>query len=69
MDYLMPQNHPQNNADIMRKIPQITDLDMSETEFIELLEYSMIQYNNLFGKEDQISSFFYLDRKKDDQHK
>ncbi len=49
MDYLMPQNHPQNNADIMRKIPQITDLDMSETEFIELLEYSMMPIQQFFS--------------------
>ncbi len=46
--------------------------DKTSPYYDKLLEYSMIQYNNLFGKEDQISSFFYLDRpdhQKDDQHK
>ncbi|HAG12287.1 MAG TPA: GTP pyrophosphokinase [Ruminococcus sp.] len=33
----------------MRKIPQITDLDMSETEFIELLEYSMMPIQQFFS--------------------
>ena len=43
--------------------------DKSSPYYDKLLEYNMIEYNNLFGKEDQISSFFYLNELKDDQNK
>ena len=49
MDYLAPKPIPHQNAEVMQKIQNITDLDMTETEFIDLLEYSMMPIQQFFS--------------------
>ena len=37
--------------------------DETSPYYSKIREYQFLEYNNIFGKEDQISSFFYLDGK------
>ena len=49
MDYLAPRSITPKKAEIMRQIQDIADLDMTETEFIDLLEYSMMPIQQFFS--------------------
>ena len=49
MNYLAPAGSQKNNAEIMRQMPNFTDLDITENEFIDMLEYSMMPIQQFFS--------------------
>ena len=49
MEYLVPKQVQQSSAAVMRQIQNLADLDMTENEFIDLLEYSMMPIQQFFS--------------------